>query len=321
MDWIETRTIDLPAPVTRLVTRAGVGIAGLQRIDYQLPPSGRGRLEKDMGPASLWCFDGELDVRRTIDVPGQLVTLCLDPSATRAGVMSRLDDHASIVQLLSTEEGRALASRRFDDHSVFGLALHGDLVAVGRNVRAWTASHGAKVELYRPDLTTLVDRLDVDDAGHDVALRDGVVVASGIDLHIWWPGTRRPVFGLYGSTHGPPGEVGGVVMSEDGRRVAVIHDRWHATKDAALVLDLEHLEVPPLAIRPTGSKQATCIALSPDGLLVALVLDTTDEVLLFRVDDGTEIARLPIARPAAIAWLDASSLVVGGSTLSVWRCR
>lgn len=320
MDWLETQVIEaLPAPIVRLAARAGVAVAGLQQIAYRPPANGRGRAEREMGPASLWCLDRQLRRRLAIDAPGQLYTVCLDAHATRIGVVSRMDDQSTLVQVLDAVDGRLLASRRFVGSTVFGLALHDDIVAIGRHLRSWTPDHGPKVELYRLDLTTLVDRLDVNDAGFDVALDHSVVVSSGIDLHVWWPRSGRPPFGFYGSPHGPPGEMGSVVLSEDGRRAAVIHDRMRGIEDAALVLDLERIDAPPIRIRPSGSKQATRIALSPDGTLVALVLDTSDEVLLFRTEDGAEVARLPTTQPSAIAWLDASSLLVSGPALSIWR--
>ncbi len=305
--------------MVRLAAANGILVAALQRVEYApRSPSTRGPVEVYEGQASLLRLDARMRILHEQALPGRIVTLCLDRDASRVGLVSRVERHTEVVVLDAA--GQRVMHRRFEFNTVFGLAIRGDRVAVGRHLRAWTPQHGPKVELYRGDLMTCVGSLDVNDGGNDVALTDSHVVACGIDVHVWWPDGSHPVFCVRDSKYSPPGEMGSASLSADGRRVAAIHDRMRPTEDAAFVLDVADLEAPPVRIRPAGWNQATRLAMSPDGTRLAMVLDGVDTVLLFRTDDGSEVAQLSTTSPSAVAWLDDNSLAIADATgLSTWQ--
>jgi hypothetical protein len=214
--------------------------------------------------------------------------------------------------------GAILSSKWFSDASVHAAVPLDSRVVVGRSCKPWTSDHGPKVEIRGADLESVLQELVVDDAGFVVATGNGVIAATGIDLHLWWPDGRRSPFSLHDSPGGPPGEIGPGALSSDGRVVAVLHDRRDLREALAIVVAVDDPTAPPLSISEPSRSDSKAIALSPNGRFVAIGFERSPEVIVYRTDTGAVLGEIEEPGAVALTWLDATTLVIGGTRLAAW---
>lgn len=75
----------------------------------------------------------------------------------------------------------------------------------------------------------------------------------------------------------------------------------------------------PLLISDGTDAAAERLSIAPDGTAIAVSYAESPHVRVYRTRDGALLgeASMPGQRP--IAWLDASRLLIGGDTLSLWE--
>lgn len=196
--------------------------------------------------------------------------------------------------------------------------FHDGRLLLGFLDQAWTDDAGPKAELWDSDLTAVEDRLRVNDAGFELASAHGIVACTGIDLHLWCPGSDRQTFSLHNQEWGPPGEMGPCAVSEDANRVAVAHDRWRETEDQVWVLDVDDPRSYKVIRDPT-TKGVSHVALSSDGQLAAVRIQETDHLRVYDLERVELVADWEVRGVEVIAFQGQRRLVVGGAELTTWE--
>jgi len=196
--------------------------------------------------------------------------------------------------------------------------FHDGRLLLGFYDQAWTDNAGPKIELWDRNLTAPQHQLRVNDAGFDLVSAGSVVACTGIDLHLWWPGSNRQVFSLHHQDWGPAGEMGPCAISKDASRVAVVLDRWRETEDQVWVLDVDNPRSHK-AIRDPTTKSASHVALSSDGQLAALRIQETDHLRVYDLERVELVADWEAPGVQVIAFHGQRRLLVGGSERTIWE--
>jgi hypothetical protein len=222
-------------------------------------------------PGSIWLHDATtFRADRLAAVAGSISRPRFSDDGTRIVVHS-WPDFRRVADVLVWHVARReqLASRRFTDEPfAWTAAFLGDRVVCGMFDRPWRRLEpykqqepmGSKLIVLTEDLRVQVGQLDADDAGFIVCTRGNMVAATGIDLHVWWPGSDRPPFSMFASVNAHVGaEVGPCSVSRLGSRVAVCAGPMG--QPDAYVLDTADLDRTPVGMRgdtfPRGEGSGT----------------------------------------------------------------
>ncbi|MBN4049535.1 hypothetical protein JYT86_00595 [bacterium AH-315-N03] len=313
---------DLPAPVAWLDARDDVVVSILQAPREHF--RGGGRWSSRIAPGVVGAHDPRtLELRVLARPEGEIRKLRLNEEGSRmvAASWPRSPSQSPARVLVWDLEGRELARRDFERTHGWDCAWWKGKLAIGVRDRAWSTQHGPKVELWTADLERCFQRLDANDAGFDVVAAGGLIATCGTDMHLWWPSGERAIFSMHESWAHPPGEMGSAVLSGDGCLAAVVHDLWRDDEPQALIVRVDALEQEPVLIADGTSRHVDQLAFSPAGTMIALRLTERPEVRVHRSSDGIVMAELEVPNHRAIAWLDDSTLLVGGDTLTGWSLR
>lgn len=310
---------DLPSPVAGLDAHAGTIISILQA-----PPEHRRLQSPFLAPGQV-CLHDPVTLRpEIVDRPEGWIrrTRISRGDRHRVAVCSWPDQSTqalgwpSVVDVWDLREGKRSTRtfpRRVDDAVPWR-----DRIVLGVFEDPWTPRHEAKLRVWTASLDASVGELLADDAGDDVVAAGDVIAATGIDLHVWRPDRDERAFSLHESPFAPPGEMFGCAISDDGVCIAVCCDRWRAYEHQVMLLRADALASPPVLISDETTRNAGQLSFAPDGSAIAVSLSESPCVRVHRTSDGALLGEAMVPGQRAIAWLDASRLLVGGDALGVW---
>ena len=332
---------DLPASVARLEARHDTVVAILQA-----PPRRQKigkRIETSIEQGGVYLLDPtDLRSRLLTELPRLIRRATPSVDRDRVAILfGGMKPPFRPTELLVVGlDGRQVAARSFDERVSDCAWVGENLVLSVFGSRRRVDEVGKTAEVWSMDLATKLHELHVADFGADADAAKGIVAVSGIDLHLWRPGSDAPPFSLHHSKHAPPGEMGNAVLSPDGRRVAVVHDLRRGDEPQAVVLATEASSkaieisdgtirhVAELAFNPSGdlialrvldaNATASQLVRGPDGKLVRKPFTDGPEIRVHRTSDGALAAKGENLGPRAMAWLDDTTLLLGGDTLSTW---
>lgn len=211
-------------------------------------------------------------------------------------------------------DGTVLAERKLD--GTYDCAWWRGHLAIGTYNNPWTEDYGAKVEIWTDDLARCVDALYVNDAGFSVSAEKDVIVSSGIDVHVWWPEKDSSTSMHERFMKSIPGEMGSAVLSRDASLTAFVH---HAGEPQAVIVRNDDLDAGPVFISDGTRRYVRQVTFSPDGSKLAVKLSEDPEVRIHASSDGSLLETAQVEDGRAIAWLDSTTLLVGGDSLTAWK--
>lgn len=310
---------DLPAPVAWLDAHAGTIVSILQApVEYgpeMRPLVSPGQIcvhdPITLRPNVLARPRGRIGRARLSRSSRSRLTVCSWPDETTSRV-----GEPSVVDLWDLSGGTR-ATRTFA-HVVWDAVWWRGRVVLGVSEEPWTPQHGAKVRLWNESLEAPRGELVVNDAGLDVVAAGDVIAASGIDLHVWRADAGERPFSLHESPFAPAGEMGSCAISDDGACVAVSCDVRREGEPQVILLRTNDLASMPVRISDGTLGYAARLAMAPDGSAVAVSYSESPRVSVHRVRDGALLGEASVPGQRAIAWLDASRLLIGSDTLSLW---
>lgn len=302
---------ELAAPVVALDARAGRLVSILQEPPTY-PPQG---LPVPTFPSAQVCVHGEHLRPRVIgELAGGRHRLALSPDGARLVIVT---SRPGSVRVLDLESGDLVAFRelpRCRDAAWWNERLA--LVDGGPTVRIWASDISAEVQtLERTPIRSLGD--DDPRLTFEVCAEAGVLAASGCDMQVWWPGTDRPSLTIFDAYDCLQGELLEGVLSRDGKLAAAGHDLRRPDEPQAIIVRLDEPSA-PVVITDGTTRGVAQLAFDPTATWLALRLAGCPGVRVHRVSDGAVLGQVPVPGQQALAWLEDSTLVIGGKTLTRW---